>query len=133
MIKKEMKESGPKDVVSIVSHEVGGVVGAVASGQLPQNEMQVSNAKRSTKLHSPYGGDNLYVMMQQSKTGDSYVGDIKASPDPAIVIANNKQLDDLLRFCCTTNAGKEVSILTVDPTFAWVPLNALQLHIGICC
>ena len=34
MIKKEMKESGPKDAVSIVSHKVGGVVGAVASGQL---------------------------------------------------------------------------------------------------
>ena len=59
-----MKESGPKDVVSIVSHEVGGVVRAVASGQLPRNEMQVSNAKRSTKLHSPYRGDNLYVLKQ---------------------------------------------------------------------
>ena len=46
MIKKEGAHAGPKEVVSSVSHNVGGVMGAVAPGQLPRDEMQVSNAKR---------------------------------------------------------------------------------------
>lgn len=35
MLKTESKESGPKEVVSAVSLEVGGVIGAIAPGQLP--------------------------------------------------------------------------------------------------
>lgn len=81
--------------------------------------MQVSNAKRSMKIQhgSCSPGDDLYIMMQQSKTGENYVRDIKASPDPAIIIANDRQLDDLVRFCCARATGMESSILTVDPTF----------------
>ena len=55
-------------------------------------------------------------MMQKSKTGDSCVRDIKSSPDPAIVIASDGQLDDLVRFCASS-AGVETCTMTVDPTF----------------
>lgn len=54
--------------------------------------------------------------MQRSKTESDFIRDIKASPDPAIVIACDRQLDDLVRFCATP-AGVENSIMTVDPTF----------------
>ena len=40
-------------------------------------------------------------MMQQYKAGDDFVRDIKSTPDPAIVIATERQLDDLVRFCAT--------------------------------
>ena len=42
--------------------------------------------------------------------------DIKTTPDPAIVLAYNHQLDDLVRFCATP-AGIDSSILSIDPTF----------------
>ncbi len=115
LVKNEMGVSVPKDVVSSVSAKVGGVVGATAPGQLPRGEMQVSNAKRAIKFQGSQG-DELYVMMQQSKAGDGFVRDIKISPDPAIVVARDRQLDDLVRFCATPT-GVESSILTVDPTF----------------
>ena len=43
--------------------------------------------------------------------------DIKAAPEPALVVASDRQLDDLARFCGTPS-GAECSILTVDPTFS---------------
>lgn len=43
--------------------------------------------------------DELFSMMRKSKTGDSYVCDIKSSPDPAIIIASDAYLDDLVKFC----------------------------------
>ena len=49
MIKQEVKEAGPKEVVASVSTRVG-VIGARAPGQLPQGEMQVINAKRALKV-----------------------------------------------------------------------------------
>lgn len=88
MIKQEVKEAGPKEVVALVSTKVGGVIGARAPGQLPRGEMQVTNAKRTLKFSEGHG-DELFVMMQQAKTGDRYVRDIKAAPEPAIVVASD--------------------------------------------
>lgn len=45
-----------------------------------------------------------------------FVRDVKAAPDSALVLANDQQLYNLVRFC--TNA-EEFSIVTVDPTFNW--------------
>lgn len=55
-------------------------------------------------------------MMQKSKMGDCYVRDIKSSPDPAIVVASDGQLDDLVRFCASPT-GVESCVMTIDPTF----------------
>ena len=116
-IKQETREAGPKEVVATVSAKVGGVIGARAPGQLPRGEMQVTNAKRTLKLGEGHG-DELLMMTQQAKTSDRFVREIKAAPEPAIVVASDRQLDDLLvvRFC-GTQSGAECSILTVDPTF----------------
>ena len=114
-MKEQAILSRPKDVVYSVSAKIGGVIGAFAPGQLPRGEMQVSNVKRSLAF-SCNQGDELHVIMQQSKAGDDFVCDIKSTQDPAIVNATERQLDDLVRFCVTT-AGADMSILTVDPTF----------------
>ena len=55
-------------------------------------------------------------MMQQAKAGDNFVRDIKTTPDPALVLAYDHQLNDLVRFCATP-AGSDSSIVTIDPTF----------------
>ena len=51
--------------------------------------------------------------MEQTGT-DKFVRDLKAFPEPAIVVATSQQLHDIARFC--TNP-EESCVLTVDPTF----------------
>jgi len=87
MVKQESQKSGPKDVVSSVSAKVGGMLGALAPGQLPRGEAQVSHVKLAIKFQENHG-DKLFLMMQRSKCGEEFVRDIKTCPDPAIVTGN---------------------------------------------
>ena len=43
-----------------------------------------------------------------------FVRDTRPSPEPAFVVARDRQLDDLVRFCTIPD---DFTILTVDPTF----------------
>ena len=61
--------------------------------------------------------DQVFTMMQQAKIGDhsgKFVRDTRPSPEPAFVLARDRQLDDVVRFCTPSSS---FSILTVDPTF----------------
>ena len=51
-VKKECTTKGPKEVMEVISQEIGGVVGATAAGQLPRNEKQVANLKRKVTSKS---------------------------------------------------------------------------------
>lgn len=56
-------------------------------------------------------------MMQSAKLGDScglFVRETRPSPEPAFVLARDRQLDDIVRFCTIPD---NFSVLTVDPTF----------------
>ena len=116
MIKSEMKHSGPKEVVSSVSVKVGGAIQATAPGELPRGERQVINAKHALRFKSE-DVDELFVVMQKAKAEDRYLCDIKTSPDPAILIASDGQLDDLVWFCAPP-VGIESCIMTVEPIFS---------------
>lgn len=110
----------PKGTVEKISSEVGGMLCATASGQLPRNEMQVSNQRKKQKLDfggSTSASDDLFAIMQTAHTQDlskKFVRDIKTSPEPAIVLAENQQLQDLVHF---GTSSSEFSIMTIDPTF----------------
>ena len=117
MIKKEGAHAGPKEVISSVYHDIGGVMGAIAPGQLPRDKMQVSNAKRLLQFSEKGGmSDELLIVMQKAKAENSFVRDIKTAPDPAIVVCTDSQLSDLERFCAPS-LELPCSILTVNPTF----------------
>ena len=72
MVKQESQKSGPKDVVASVSVKVGGMLGALAPGQLPRGEEQVSHAKCTIKFQENQA-DELFIMMQRSKCGDEFI------------------------------------------------------------
>jgi len=124
-IKEECLVHGPDNVVSSISAEAGGIVGATAPGKLPRDAKQVSNFKRklsfqsrSSKLASNAGGDDLFVVMQQAYSDDPshrFVRAVNAAPEPAVVVATNSQFRDLARFC---TSPFEFSVLTIDPTFS---------------
>ena len=61
--------------------------------------------------------DQIFAMMQSAKVGDSlehFVRETRPSPEPAFVLALDRQLDDRVRFCAIPDG---LSVLTVDPTF----------------
>ena len=119
-IKTECTAVGPKEVVASVS---GGVVGANYPGELPRNEQQVSNFKKHKPnpvgaMHVHTEANELYTVMLQAhleETDKLFARDIKAYPEPAILLASQRQLNDVSIFCCDSF---EYSVLTVDPTFS---------------
>ena len=123
-IKKKCVSSGPKEVASNIENSAGGILEATYPGQLPRNEQQISNFKRHTpvstgqKLSCQSKSNELYSIMLQAHLEEGskkFIRDVKAYPEPAIVLASEQQLLDLERFCCDSS---HYSILTVDPTFS---------------
>ena len=123
MMTAEVLHSGPKRTVSVVSSNLGGVIGASSSGELPRNERQATYMKhRSGKSHPDSSCDprvdQVFAIMQQAKLGDvggKFVRDTRPAPDPAFVLARDRQLDNMVRFCA---GATDFSIFTVDPTFS---------------
>jgi hypothetical protein len=120
-IKEQCAEEGPKSIVNSISKEVGGIINAVAPGQLPRNEKQVVNFKKklshSTTTHTDAASDDLFIVMQKAYSDDplhKFIRAVNAAPEPAIVVSTNSQLKDLARFC---TSSFEFSILCIDPTF----------------
>ena len=121
-IKDESVAKGPKATIERVSCEVGGVIGASASGELPRNEKQVENMKHKLKHSSNSGeqSDASADVLRGKKhihkiLYSKYVRDVKAVPDPAIVLAFDQQLHNIVRFC---TSSFEFGVLTVAPTFS---------------
>ena len=120
-LKGKCLQQGPKSTIEHVSSSFGGVTGALAPGQLPRNEMQITKLKRRVKLCNDQhisGSDELLVVMQQAYSQDpasKFIRSMRTTPDPAIVVSEQCQIKDMERFCtCSTGFG----ILTVDPTFS---------------
>ena len=120
LIKKEIS-SGPKEAVATVSKGVGGLLNAKCPGSVPRGEQQVSDYKRrrsntpSTAMKCP--GDDLYSVMLKAhleSSGEKFVRDIKAYPEPGVILASDQQLLDIGRFC---TYQPNHCVLTIDPTF----------------
>ena len=93
-------------------------MGASAPGELPRDEKQVINTKKRKEIAEKSGGDadDLFIVMQHARSDESnFVRAIRATPDPAVVIAADCQLNDMNRFC---TSASEFGIVTVDPTFS---------------
>ena len=114
-----MQGSGPKKVISDVSAGVGGIISAVDSCELPRNEQQVIKLKNRLKTSSNFGSnDEFAVIMQEAFLEDKsncFIHDIKCLHEPAVVLATERQLNDLVRFCTCRD---KFTIMTVDPTFS---------------
>ena len=120
-IRSQCSISGPKEVVSSISADAGGILAASYPGELPRDEQQVSQMKKrlpkcmSSSSSKCSADDELYAVMLRAQLEDKkFARDIKTFPEPAIVLASDQQLMDLVRFC---SDPFESCILTVDPTF----------------
>ena len=123
-IKHECSEAkGPKKVIQEVSADFGGVLSVTDICQLPRGEQQVSQVKRRCKQQSYVSqvgsaDDEFAAVLHKAFMEDAtkqFVREIKTLREPAIVVATDQQMTDLVRFC--TSEG-EFGIMTVDPTFS---------------
>ena len=113
--------SGAKQIVSNVPAKVGGVLCASDPCSLPRNEQQVYDVKRRQKKATQgtsAGVDELGAVMQRAYLQDHenvFIREMKILREPAIILALDRQLNDLANFCTDdTNFG----IMTIDPTFS---------------
>ena len=124
-IMDQCSSAGPKQVLGTVSQKLGGVVHANSPSELPRNERQVmyfaQKKKSQSQKVSPEVGfpasDQIFAIMQSSKLEDDhgkFVQQTRPAPEPAFVVARDRQLDDLVRFCTPPDG---FTVLTVDPTF----------------
>ena len=115
---------GPKDTISKINSDMGGIVSSTCPGKLPRNERQVMYAKRKLKLStsdSPDPTDELYTVMFKALNEEtSFVREIKVLPEPAIILCSDYQLNDIVRFCTDVTSN---CVLTVDPTFSLGPFD----------
>ena len=88
-VRRECQLKGPKQTVSTVSEAMGGLTGAECTGALSRDEKQAANARKSIKkpqaaMSFASVGDELFMLMQQSKLGNSqglFVRELKAAPE----------------------------------------------------
>ena len=107
----------PRAAIEEVDKNVGGLFQVGGPGVMPRNAMQISNIRKLMKLEER-GDDELYSIMLQCKQetiqGEQFIRDVKACPEPALILATGTQLDNLVHFSTNSN---NFSILTIDPTF----------------
>ena len=119
---KRVCAKSPKCIVGTVSKGLWGTVSVKNPCELPRNERQAMYIKKKEFSSQPSFSnetvsDQLFSVMLSAKSEDvngKFVRDTRPCPEPAFVVARDRQLDDLVRFCTPAYA---LSILTVDPTF----------------
>ena len=99
-----------------VFEEMGGVAECNSIGSMPRNCKQITNIRH--KKSDPPPKDSLYEIMkncvEDQSRSDPFVRRIQAAPEATCVLATNRQLNDIEKFC--TNKA-QCSVLGIDPTF----------------
>lgn len=121
----------PKQVLDHVYRSVGDVTKARSVGQLPRGPTDLYNARFAAKRLNRASQQNemsassnethtIWQLLEKAKTeekqtdGSSFIRECRMHPDFLVVLATDRQLQELTHFC--TNAS-EFCVLGVDPTF----------------
>ena len=116
----------PRDVVyTMVADELGGISKSSSSGELPRGRQHVKDFSRYAKQRAQNAADQIkdddpwYRLLGEGKKQallrtTAFIRDVRVAPEPLSVIATNRQIKDLKRFCCHPTEYKP---FTVDPTF----------------
>ena len=129
-LKSASEESKPREVVyKSVTEELGGLPGCSGIGQLPRGRQQVKDFGRKprdkTSVHmknisgAGKNDDPWFRLLgvckkQASDRKSAFIRDVRVAPEPMCVLTTDRQLNDMVRFCCNP---VEFKPFTVDPTF----------------
>lgn len=85
---------------------------------LPRNRKQISNIKQKPVKNTQTEKDPLFSVMGQCKKGQScldlFLRIVQAALDAMCLLAYDRQLNDVARFCTNSN---QCCTLGIDPTF----------------
>ena len=114
---KDCRKKGqtPKQAISAITNEKGGIVNMKSAGEVPRNRRQVYNIK-NTKNDDSDALLSVMAMCKESmgKGEDPFVRIVTSAPEPMCIMCTNSQLNDIERFCTDPDMFK---LLSVDPTF----------------
>ena len=93
-LKSNLKGASSKEALEKVSTERGGEMSAKSAGSLPRNRQQVYNIKRQLRPADPVY--NLILEMQNlDQSNDSFVRELKLSPEPSVIMACDYQIAEV--------------------------------------
>ena len=120
---REALKRSPKEVIDRVYCSVGDVTKAQSIGELPRGPTDIYNARFSSKAsnHNKVDGINgIWALLEKAKREEGissdavFIRECRVHPDFLVVLASNRQLEDLKRFCTNPN---DFCIFGADPTF----------------
>ena len=103
-----------KEVFNNLIEEQGGLENIKTGSSIARNRKQVANFKLNSKSTSDPLLELSGLAKDQEKCENRFVREVRSAPEFTIFLANNRQLNDLERFC--TNPDN-FSILGIDTTF----------------
>eukprot|EP00794_Sanderia_malayensis_P006409 gene6409-7140_t len=124
--KKQSSASGEFDKVYLSS---GDVLGARSLGELPRGRSDLYNARRSASSSTSTGKQNgnekvlcdeFWSLLEKAKReslsgkGGSFIRECSAHPELFVVLATDRQLQDIEKFCTDP---REFCVYGIDPTF----------------
>ncbi len=128
----------PKEILDDIYCSLGDVVGAESLDKLPRGPQDLYNARYDAKRKreslardeivkkGSTIADDIWIMLERAKReeqdskGSIFIRECKIHPDLFLVLANDRQLKDLVTFC--TNP-REFSVFAIDPTFNVIDTN----------
>ena len=112
-LKEKLKVKPPKQAVAEVNAEMGGLLGAPSSSSLVRRSQAFDfTREKKTQTHNPMADCVLLGQLQMEEK--QFVRDVAVFPEPTIVVATDRQLHDLVRFC---TADDVFSVVFIDPTY----------------
>ena len=120
-----------KSVLDKVYCSVGDVIQARSVGELPRGPRDIYNARsaakkdtvnagRTSHVKDPTGVEGIWELLEKAKREEKedndsmFIRECRIHPDFLVVLASNRQLQDLKNFCTDPN---DFCIFGADPTF----------------
>ena len=108
-----------------MADELGEISKCSSAGELPRGRQQVKDFSQYAKQQRAQNtadqikdDDPWFRLLSEGKKQASlttaFIRDVRVAPEPLCVMATNRQIKDLKRFCCHPTEYKP---FTVDPTF----------------
>ena len=116
-IKEECKIKNPSAAYNDVFEAAGGISGCKSMSEEPRNKQQVYNARKNSKETTDK--DELFDLLEllkqhQSACDGGFLREVLIGSTPSALLASQKQLDNIVMFCCQEN---NFSVFGIDATF----------------
>ena len=119
-LKNHVKTKPPRITIDLVQEDLGGIRSCSSNGKLPRNINQVYNCKKTVNTSNteapstdPYNALIMKCKEESKDENTAFIRKISIAPEPIVICCNEKQLNDMVKFCTEDT----FSILQIDPTY----------------